>query len=91
MLDKNPAAGVPLFNEDNKIERYLNEDELQRLLGVLRTDDNRTVCQIALFLLSTGARLNEALQASVGRLIGGSGCGGFQRSTPSPSGCGLCH
>ena len=68
LLDKNPAAGVPLFNEDNKIERYLNEDELQRLLGVLRTDDNRMVCHIALFLLSTGARLNEALQAKWGQI-----------------------
>jgi integrase len=68
LLDKNPAAGVPLFNEDNKIERYLNDDELQRLLGVLRTDDNRMVCQIALFLLSTGARLNEALQAKWGQI-----------------------
>lgn len=68
LLDKNPAAGVPLFNEDNKIERYLNEEELQRLLGVLRTDENRTVCQIALFLLSTGARLNEALTAKWGQI-----------------------
>ncbi len=63
LLDKNPAAGVPLFNQDNRIERYLNEEELQRLLMVLRTDENRMVCRIALFLLSTGARLNEALTA----------------------------
>lgn len=68
LVDKNPAAGVPLFNEDNKIERYLNEEELQRLLIVLRTDANRMVCQIALFLLSTGARLNEALQAKWGQI-----------------------
>lgn len=61
-------AGVPLFNENNKIERHLNEDEVQRLLGVLRTDDNRMVCHIALFLLSTGARLNEALQAKWGQI-----------------------
>jgi len=31
---------------------------------VLRTDENRPVCLIAMFLLSTGARLNEALQAT---------------------------
>lgn len=36
---------------------------MQRLLGVLRKDKNRTVCLIALFLLSTGARLSEVLQA----------------------------
>jgi integrase len=64
MLEKNPAAGVPLFNVDNKVEHYLNDFELERLLGVLRTDPNRTVCQIALFLLSTGCRLNEALRAT---------------------------
>jgi integrase len=64
MLDKNPAAGVPLFNRDNKVEHYLSDEELDRLLEVLRTDANRTVCQIATFLLSTGCRLNEALQAT---------------------------
>jgi integrase len=63
LLDRNQAAGVKQYNEDNKIERYLNEDELKRLLKVLHTNKNRTVCQIALFLLSTGARLNEALSA----------------------------
>lgn len=64
MLDKNPVAKAPLFNVDNKIENYLDADELERLLGVLRTDENRTVCRVAIFLLSTGARLNEALQAT---------------------------
>ena len=63
MLDRNPAAGVKQFNEDNKVERYLNEEELKRLLKVLHTNKNRTVCQIVLFLLATGARLNEALSA----------------------------
>jgi integrase len=64
LMDKNPAARVHLFNVDNKVEHYLNDDELERLLEVLRTDDNRTVCNIAMFLLSTGSRLNEALSAT---------------------------
>lgn len=64
MLDKNPAAGVPLFNRDNKLEHYLSDEELDRLLEVLRTDPNRTVCNVAMFLLSTGCRLNEALKAT---------------------------
>lgn len=59
----NPASRIEMFAEDNQIERYMNDDELQRLLEVLRTDNRRGVCQIALFLLSTGARLNEALSA----------------------------
>jgi integrase len=64
MLDKNPAAKVPLFNVDNKVEHYLDDAQLGRLLAVLRDPKSpRSVCQIALFLLSTGARLNEALAA----------------------------
>lgn len=63
MLEKNPAAGVKQFNEDNKVEHYLDDDELQRLVSVLRANDPPMVCQVALFLLSTGARLSEALNA----------------------------
>ncbi|PTQ79766.1 site-specific integrase [Nitrosomonas ureae] len=63
MLDKNPVARVPLFHEDNKIEHYMNDKELERLLTVLHTDENRPICQIALFLISTGCRLNEVLSA----------------------------
>jgi integrase len=63
MVDKNPASGIKQFNEDNKVEHYLDDDELQRLLSVLRADDPPMACRVALFLLSTGARLSEALQA----------------------------
>jgi len=63
MLEKNPAARIQLYNVDNKVEHYLNDDELQRLVTVLRANQPPTVCQVALFLLSTGARLSEALQA----------------------------
>lgn len=64
MLDKNPVAGIPLFNQDNRVEHLLSEEQLHRLLEVLRTYPARSVCQIALFLLSTGCRLNEALKAT---------------------------
>lgn len=63
LTEKNPAARIPLFNADNRVEHLLSDDEFDRLLTVLRTDENRTVCLIAIFLLSTGARLNTALQA----------------------------
>ena len=59
----NPLARVQLFNADNRLERYLNEEELDRLLAVLYRDENRMVCNILLFLVSTGARLGEALNA----------------------------
>ena len=64
MLSANPIARLHLFNEDNQVEHYLDEAELERLLTVLRTDPRRSVCLVALFLLSTGARLNEALKAT---------------------------
>lgn len=65
MLEKNPASRVPLFNVDNKVEHYLDDAQLDSLLTVLRSSESpRSVCQIAMFLLSTGARLNEALQAT---------------------------
>ena len=63
-LDKNVLRGIELFMVDNQVENYLDDDQLQRLLGVLRTDKNRMVCLILMFLLSTGARLNEALTAT---------------------------
>lgn len=64
MLNANPAAGIKQYNEDNKVEHYLNDEELDRLVRVLRSNEPKTVCQVALFLLSTGARLSEALQAT---------------------------
>jgi integrase len=63
LLEKNPAANVKQFNPDNRNEQHLSEAELKRLLKVLQTDKNRTVCLIILTLVATGARLNEVLQA----------------------------
>ncbi len=63
LLDKNPAAKMKLFHADNRVEHYLDEAQLAKLLEVLRTDRCRAVCQICLFLLATGCRLNEALSA----------------------------
>lgn len=63
MLEKNVASGIKMFYEDNMTTEYMNDEELARLLKVLKTDSRRSVCNIALFLLATGARLNEALSA----------------------------
>jgi integrase len=64
LLKDNPAAGVKLFNEANNVEHYLDATELETLMTVLKAGDNRPVCMIAMFLLSTGARMNEVLSAS---------------------------
>ena len=63
-LEKNPLRNFELFMTDNQVENYLNDEQLQRLIGILRTDSNRTVCMILLFLISTGARANEAMTAT---------------------------
>jgi integrase len=59
----NPAVGIQQFREMNEVENYLDDEQLQRLLEVLATDKNRTVCDIILFLMSTGARCGETLTA----------------------------
>jgi integrase len=58
----NPAVGIRQFRE-TPLENYLDDDQLQKLLTVLEADKNRVICDIILFLLSTAARRNEALQA----------------------------
>lgn len=63
VIEVNPIGRVKLFNPDNRLENYLDPAQLERLLEVLRTDESRPVCNVALYLLSTGARLNEALAA----------------------------
>ncbi len=62
-LEKNPLKSFELFMVDNQIENYLNDEQMQRLLNVLRTDKNRPACLILMMLISTGARLNEVQTA----------------------------
>ncbi len=64
VIEKNPAANVKLLRVDNRRDFYLNDEQLARLMQVLRTDSARTVCQLAMFLLATGARLSEATGAT---------------------------
>lgn len=63
LIEKNPLAKFALFNHDNKVEHYLADEQLCKLMDVLRTDSNRAVCNMAILLLGTGCRLNEILTA----------------------------
>jgi len=63
-IETNQLIRIKLFNADSNKERYLNDTELARLLQVLHGHNNNVVSSIILFLLSTGARLNEALTAT---------------------------
>lgn len=64
MLESSPLTRLQLFNPDNRMENFLSPEQLDKLVNVLRTAPPRTVCNVALFLLATGARLNEALRAT---------------------------
>jgi integrase len=63
ILDRNVLTGIELLDLDNQVENYLDESAVSRFLEVAKTDENRNVCMILIFLLSTGARLGEALSA----------------------------
>jgi integrase len=62
-LDVNFARGIQLYHEFNEVNNVPDDKQLQKLIHVLNTDSNRPICQLALYLLSTGCRLNEALSA----------------------------
>ena len=65
LLEKNPIAGIKLFGEDNRVENVMTQEQLQTLMATLdKVDDRRKVAsQVIKYLLFTGARVNEALNA----------------------------
>jgi integrase len=63
VIAENVSKGLSLFNEDNTVENYLNDEELKRLMTVLQTDSNRTIALIIMLLISSGVRKSEALLA----------------------------
>jgi integrase len=60
MLERNCASRIPMLHEPLR-ERYLSDEELNRLLYILHTDRNRAVSLVILALMGTGLRLQEAL------------------------------
>jgi integrase len=62
-VTKNPTKGVPLFEENNKRERYLTKEEAQRLYACLLESDNEMLQYIVPMLILTGARKREVLDA----------------------------
>lgn len=63
MLERNVLTRIPMLALDNGVENYLDDAQVAKLVEVLKTDANRMVSLILMFLLATGARLNEALTA----------------------------
>jgi integrase len=60
-LEKNPAASVRKFTENNARERYLKTDEISRMLETLAAWPNRSFAGLIRFLLFTGVRRGEAM------------------------------
>lgn len=60
-LERNVLARIKMLHVDNRREIFLSDEQVADLVETLKTDDNRLVCMIILFLLSTGARLREGL------------------------------
>jgi len=62
LIKVNPVAKVRLYHAENREERLMSEEEVQRLLDVLDRHTG-TAPNVIKFLLFTGARVNEALHA----------------------------
>jgi integrase len=62
-VNENPVLGVPLFEENNQRERYLQSDEVQRLMAAMEDSRNACLKPMVLMLLLTGARRGELLAA----------------------------
>lgn len=57
----NTAKGIKLHKENNRRERYLSHEELQRLMPALDTAQNQMMADAFRLLLATGCRKNEIL------------------------------
>jgi integrase len=60
--DDNPVKGIERYHEERR-ERWLSDDELSRLLGVLSVHPNQRAANAVRFQLLTGARIGEVLSA----------------------------
>jgi integrase len=62
-LEKNVVKGTPLLEENNKRERYLSSEEVDRLVYCVRRSRNPMLQYIIPGLILTGARKQELLRA----------------------------
>jgi integrase len=62
-IKSNPCKGIPLMEENNKMERYLSVDEAERLYGAVCKSENIMLKYIVPMLILTGARKREVLDA----------------------------
>lgn len=62
-MKANPAVGIE-GNPENSRTRYLDDNEIARLLDALKRNQSRTSCDAILFMMLTGCRRGEAFKAT---------------------------
>jgi len=63
LREDNPTRGIQKYQEEKR-DRWLNEEELQRLWSVLDSHPKHITAYFIKFLILTGARKGETLQAT---------------------------
>ena len=58
LIEKNPAAGISLLPENNKVESIPDQEHMGRFIRVLRADDS-IIARLIEYLLLTSTRLKE--------------------------------
>jgi len=66
--EKNPANGITLLEDNGARERFLSKQEAERILYAVKCSENQMLYYIVLWLLLTGARKSEALNAQWGHI-----------------------
>jgi integrase len=69
MRSDNPCKGVGRNYEDQR-ERYLDEDEIERLMKALDAHPNQRAADVIRLLLYTGARRGEVMRATWSQFVG---------------------
>ena len=62
-VEVNPVKEIKNIKDDNKLERYLCNKQAEVLMQAVAQSSNAMLQHIVLFLIYTGARKNEVLQA----------------------------
>ncbi|WP_295523722.1 site-specific integrase [Limnohabitans sp. Rim8] len=63
-IESNPVKEVKNLRDDNKLERFLTNEQMASLMAAVRESDSGMLQHIVLFLLYTGARKREVLDAT---------------------------
>lgn len=62
-VERNPCTGITKFKENNQRQRFLTPDEIKKMYAAMEREPNKVAVAALKFLLLTGVRKEEALQA----------------------------